>query len=242
MAHGRERAVAAPERASRGPLPRRISHERTAAFLSFTTLNAEQSRAVSRIAESRNQYMAVPGSAGTGKSYMTKAAKELLESHGYRVAMLAPYGSQKKAVDAQGLEARTLQAFLKAKDKKIGGNTIVFIDEAGVIPARQMHETMKVIQEAGARVVFLGDTEQTKAIEAGKPFDQLMKAGMQTSHMTHIQRQKDSELLRAVELAAVGQSRESLAHVSTIEEIKSPAERYRSIVKTYTKLDRKDPA
>src|SRR5260370_622255 len=69
-----------------------------------------------------------------------------------------------------------------------------------------------------------------------------MKAGMQTSHMTHIQRQKDSELLRAVELAAVGQSRESLAHVSTIEEIKSPAERYRSIVETYAKLDRKDRA
>src|SRR5260370_23404208 len=111
MAHGRERAVAAPERASRGPLPRRISHERTAAFLSFTTLNAEQSRAVSRIAESRNQYMAVPGFAGTGESYMTKAGKELLERHRDRVAMLAPYGSKKKARATQGFAAPTPHAF-----------------------------------------------------------------------------------------------------------------------------------
>jgi conjugative relaxase-like TrwC/TraI family protein len=242
IAQRRERDILAIERESRGTVASRISKEAIAAFLSGTTLNAEQSRAVSRIAESRNQFMAVPGFAGTGKSFMTKATKELMEAHGYRVMTLAPYGSQKKALEAEGLNARTLQSFLKAKDKKIDGDTIVFIDESGVIPARQMHETMKVIQEAGARVVFLGDTAQTKAIEAGKPFDQLMKAGMQTSHMTVIQRQKEPNLLKAVELAAVGQSRESLAHVSAISEIREESERYQSIVKAYAGLDRNERA
>ncbi|OXC78022.1 MobF family relaxase [Caballeronia sordidicola] len=238
IAQRRERDILAFERESRGTVTPRISKEAIAAFLSGTTLNAEQSRAVSRIAESRNRYMAVPGFAGTGKSFMTKAARDLMEGHGYRVTTLAPYGSQKKALEAEGLDARTLQSFLKAKDKKIDGNTIVFIDESGVIPARQMHETMKAVQEAGARVVFLGDTAQTKAIEAGKPFEQLMKAGMQTSYMTTIQRQKDPDLLKAVELAAVGHSRESLAHVSAISEIREASDRYRSIVEAYAGLDR----
>ncbi|MGV7242802.1 MobF family relaxase [Caballeronia sp. M23-90] len=242
IAQRRERDILAIERESRGTVVPRISKEAIAAFLSGTTLNAEQSGAVSRIAESRNQYMAVPGFAGTGKSFITKAAKDLMEAHGYRVTTLAPYGSQKKALEAEGLDARTLQSFLRAKDKKIDGDTIVFVDESGVIPARQMHETMKAIQEAGARVVFLGDTAQTKAIEAGKPFDQLMKAGMQTTRMTVIQRQKDPELLKAVELAAVGQSRESLAHVSAISEIREASERYRSIVAAYAGLDRNERA
>ncbi len=243
IAQRRERDILALEHGGRGKVEPRIVQAQIDGYLATRTrtadrpgLNAEQASAVARIADTRNRFMAVPGFAGVGKSFMTKSAKELLEEHGYRVTALAPYGSQKKALEGEGIEARTLQSFLKAKDKKIDGNTVVFIDEAGVIPARQMLETMKIIEAAGARAVFLGDTAQTKAIEAGKPFEQLLDAGMQSTEIRTIQRQKDPELLKAVELAAVGKAADSLAHVTRVRQVEDSFDRYSQIVQTYASL------
>ncbi|SAL79647.1 MobF family relaxase [Caballeronia telluris] len=243
IAQRRERDILALERAGRLRIEARLTAQQIDAYLATRTrtderpgLNVEQARAVARIADTTNQFMAVPGFAGVGKSYMMKSAKELLEEHGYHVSALAPYGSQKKALEESGIETRTLQSFLKAKNKKLDGNTVVFIDEAGVIPARQMLETMKVIEATGARAVFLGDTAQTKAIEAGKPFEQLLAAGMQSTEIRTIQRQKHPELLKAVELAAVGKAAASLAHITRVREVKDSNQRYSAIVQAYAGL------
>ncbi|MDR5785254.1 MobF family relaxase [Caballeronia sp. LP003] len=243
IAQRRERDILALERAGRGVVSPSVSPEQIEAYLATRTstadrpgLNIEQARAVAGIADAKDRFIAVPGFAGVGKSYMTRSAKALLEQHGYSVTALAPYGSQKKALEAEGIEARTLQSFLKAKNKKLNSHSVVFVDEAGVMPARQMLETMKIVQEHGARVVFLGDTAQTKAVEAGKPFDQLLKAGMTSTEIRTIQRQKDPELLKAVELAATGRTADSLAHVTRIREVKDPSARYSEIVEAYAGL------
>lgn len=236
IAQRREREVLQIERMGRGSVTPRMTQEQAKAFIESKSLKPEQEKAVLRIVGSENQFSAVQGFAGVGKSYMTVAAKEALESSGLKVTGLAPYGSQVKALQGEGLEARTVQSFLKAKDKKIDADTVVFIDEAGVIPARQMHELMKTIQDSGARAVLLGDTEQTKAVEAGKPFEQLMKAGMETSYLTDIQRQKNPELLKAVQLAANGNSKDSLAHVTSILNEPKAGDRYAQMVKEYAAL------
>lgn len=233
IAQRREREILSMERMGRGKFESTITPQKVKSFLDARPLNAEQAKAVGNIAQGRNQFMGVQGFAGVGKSYMTTAARDLLEENGYKVTALAPYGSQKKALEDEGMEARTVASFLKAQDKKIDSNTVVFIDEAGVIPARQMNEVMKKIEDAGARVVFLGDVSQTKAIEAGKPFEQLMKAGMETSHMEDIQRQKTPALLEAVKLAAAGDAKGSLAIIGKVGEIPIDAARYNEIVKTY---------
>ena len=238
IAQRREREVLQIDRMGRGRVTPRMTQEEAKSFLDSKSLKPEQQKAVLQIVGSRNQFSAVQGYAGVGKSYMTVAAKDALESSGMRVTSLAPYGSQVKALQGEGLEARTVQSFLKAKDKKIDANTVVFIDEAGVIPARQMHELMKTIQASGARAVFLGDTEQTKAVEAGKPFEQLMKAGMETAYLTDIQRQKNPELLKAVQMAAGGRSKDSLAHVSSILHEPNAGERYKQMVQEYAALSK----
>lgn len=236
VAMRRERSILQMERQGRGTRSPAVAKEKVQAFLKDRTLNSEQGRSVERIATSRNQFMGVQGLAGVGKSFMTTAARDLLEENGYRVTSLAPYGMQKKALEAEGLEARTVSAFLHAKDKRLDEKTVVFVDEAGVIPARQMEALMKVIQESGARAVLLGDTEQTKAIEAGKPFDQLQKAGMETSRLENIQRQKDPQLLEAVKLAAQGESAKSLAKVSQILVEQQQGPRLRGMVEQYASL------
>jgi len=87
--------------------------------------------------------------------------------------------------------------------------------------------------------VFLGDTAQTKAIEAGRPLDQLLKGDMEHTTMTDIQRQKVADLLRAVVYAVEGKGAESLQmveRVSAIQQEKDGPKRYAAIVDAYASL------
>lgn len=230
-----EKAILNIESRGRGSIPISLTKESVVKQLSGKTLKDEQQKSVIDICITQDRFVAAHGFAGTGKSYMTMSAKSVLESAGFNVTALAPYGTQKKSLEDEGMPARTVASFLKAKDKKIDDKSIVFIDEAGVIPARQMKDLMETIEKAGARAVFLGDTSQTKAVEAGKPLEQLINAGMQTSYMTDIQRQKNELLLQAVKLAAEGEISGSLARLHNITEendqnlrLKSVADRWLS--------------
>jgi ATP-dependent exoDNAse (exonuclease V) alpha subunit len=99
-----------------------------------------------------------------------------------------------------------------------------------------MERFLRTAQEAGARVVLLGDTAQTKAIEAGRPFDQLQAAGMRTALMDEIQRQRDPELRDAVRLAAFGDTDAALTKLRIVQEFKDDQERRGAIVADYMAL------
>lgn len=193
----------------------------------------DQKEAIRMILTTSNRVVGVQGYAGVGKSYMLKTGIQLLEENGYRVQTLAPYGGQVKSLRTDGIQAKTLAAFLKAKDQAIDSRTVIALDEAGVVPTRLMEQLLRKVEKAGARIVLLGDVAQTKAIEAGRPFDQLQKSGMKTAVMDEIIRQKDPMLLAAVELAAKGRSAEALEKISNIQEIKDEGKRHQAIVKDY---------
>ena len=167
---------------------------------------------------------------------MLNEAKAEIEGAGYQVRALAPYGSQVKALRELGVESNTLASFLKAKDKAIGAKTVLVVDEAGVVPARLMQQVLQVAEKAGARVVLVGDTAQTKAVEAGRPFDQLQVAGMGTARMDEIQRQKDPVLKEAVELAAKGATTASLDRIKSINQIENDQERRAAVAKDFIQL------
>lgn len=241
QARAREHSILRQEKEGREAVPALVSKEQMAKFREQELQKPEpaqlrkgQLASVEMIATSTNRFTAVHGYAGTGKSYMTKTAKSLLESNGVHVTGLAPYGPMVRNLQAEGMEARTVASFLKAADKKIGPGSVVVIDEAGVIPARQMNKLMETIEAHGARAVMLGDTSQTKAIEAGKPFDQLIANGMKTTYMDEIQRQKDPTLLKAVELAAKGQADKSLGHMGGPLEVNNPEERHKKMATAFT--------
>lgn len=190
VAREREATILRIERDGRGQVVPVLVAESARSRLDATTLNSGQRAAAELMLTTGNRVVGVQGFAGTGKSHMLDTAKGMIEQGGYRVRALAPYGSQVKALQALNVEANTLASFLKAKDKRIDVRTVLVIDEAGVVPARQMEQVLRIAEKAGARVVLMGDTAQTKAIEAGRPFDQLQAAGMRTAAMAEIQRQK----------------------------------------------------
>ncbi|WP_019303586.1 MobF family relaxase [Xanthomonas oryzae] len=237
----REKAILAIERTGRGAIEPIMTAAAVKTALEGTALSAGQRSAVETIVSTKNRFVGIQGDAGTGKTYAVSQAVALIKqasavSEGYRTVALAPYGNQVKALKNEGLEAHTLASFLRTKDKPIDGKTIIVLDESGVVGARQMEQVMRVVEKAGARMVLLGDTKQTEAIEAGKPFAQLQQDGMQTARISQIQRQKDHELKTAVEHAAEGRVTPSLAHIKHVEELKEPIERHRAIVNDYIQL------
>ena len=167
---------------------------------------------------------------------MLHHAKTIVDDAGYKAVALAPYASQVRALRDLAVEARTLASFLAAREKNLDSGTVLVIDEAGTVPTRQMEQALKLAEQARARVVLLGDTRQTKAIEAGRPFDQLQEAGMQTALMHEIERQKDPVLREAVALAAKGEASASLARIPEIHEIRDDRLRHATIGRDYARM------
>lgn len=131
------------------------------------------------------------GLAGTGKSYALQQTQKMLNERGYKMIALAPYGTQVNNLREDGIEANTVASQLTATEterfqSKLGEKTVAVIDEAGVISVRQMEQLLRRLQPSGSRVVLLGDTAQTKAVEAGRAFALLQEQGMETALMGDI--------------------------------------------------------
>ena len=238
----REKRILQIARDGRGTLAPVAAGDHVRTRLASTDLNAGQRAAVELIATSADRVVGVQGYAGTGKSHMLDHARSLSEEHGHRVIALAPYAAHVRALRDLGVEARTVASFLAAREKALDERTILVIDEAGTVPTRQMEQALRLAEQARARVVLIGDTAQTKAIEAGRPFEQLQAAGMQTAVMAEIERQKDPLLRQAVGLAARGDAASSLSRLTDVRQVADDHERCRVIASDYARLPEEERA
>lgn len=193
-----ESRILAAEQTGRGAWQARIADAHAEAGLD-ARLTPGQREAVMLIATGADQIAGIQGLAGTGKSFALQNAQTILQQQGYAMTALAPYGGMVRNLREDGIPANTIAAVLAARDKRpfidtLGPKTVVVIDEAGVVPVRQMDKLLALIQPTGAKVVLLGDTAQTKAIEAGRAFAMLQENGMKTVLMGDIQRQRSERL------------------------------------------------
>ncbi|HDR9474426.1 Multifunctional conjugation protein TraI [Burkholderia multivorans] len=243
----RELRILWMERLGRDTVQPIKASEEVDAMLAKTDLNAGQREAAKLVLTTTNRVVGVQGFAGVGKSHMLSKSVEAIKAEtakmaaesGYRVIGLAPYGSQNKALKELGMDSQTLASFLAKEPEPgvLGRNTIVFLDEASVVPAHQMEALMKRIEQHGARLVLLGDRKQTQAVEAGKPFEQLQDAGMQLAHITEIQRQKNVVLKSAVEKAANDNIQGAVfALTENVRQIDDAAIRYKAIADAYASM------
>ncbi len=242
----REKAILAIERSGRGKMRPLFSVDEVNRLLVDTKMNEGQCNAVRHMLCTENRFVGIQGDAGTGKTYAVKQAVDFIEQanagreHKRRVIALAPYGNQVKALKNEGLDAHTLASFLGTRERAIDENTVIMLDEAAVVGARQMEQVMRIIEKADARLFHLGDTKQTESIEASRPYAQLQEAGMPTVRLQEIKRQQNPELKSAVWEAANSRMAPSLAHVRHVAEHVSPLERHRAIVSDYINLPESD--
>ena len=206
--------------------------------LETSTLNIGQKNATKLILSSHEQVVGVQGYAGTGKSYMLKTAIDLAETNNKEIVLLAPYSAQVKSLKDDGLEANTLASFLASKKKQsdVNENSVIVVDESGVVNTKQMEKLVKIAVDAKAKLVLLGDTAQTKAIEAGAPFDLMQKNGMRMAVMDDIQRQKNVELKTAVLHAANSKTDLAVKNLKHVYEIENKEERHEAVADLYVNL------
>jgi len=136
-------------------------------------LGEEQALALGEVTRSRDLSVVV-GYAGTGKSTMLGVARSVWEAAGYRVRGAALSGIAAEGLEAgSGIDSRTLasleRAWAAGVDLLARGDVLV-VDEAGMVGSRQMARMLSAVQDAGAKLVLVGDPEQLQAIEAGAAF------------------------------------------------------------------------
>ena len=200
-------------------------------------LNAGQWGAARLVLTSQHRIVGVQGRAGTGKTRMLNQVHGIASMSGWRSMGLAPSAAAAQELGDAGIESQTIAAFLARSGRGLDARTLVVIDEAGMVAARDMHAVLELVERAGARAVLVGDTQQLKAVRAGMPFAQLQAAGMETATMQEIQRQTSANLKTAVEHAAEGNVAESIKVLAPrIAEIAHARDRYATIARHYCAL------
>jgi ATP-dependent exoDNAse (exonuclease V) alpha subunit len=201
-------------------------------------LSMSQRAAVEQILSNQDLIVGLEGAAGAGKTTSLAAAREAAECEGYLVRGLAPTSRAAQKLAEAGIDSGTLQRHLcREKLADDGQKRLYVVDESSLASTKQINEFLHRLRVED-RVLLVGDTRQHEAVDAGKPYQQLQEAGMQTIWLEEILRQKDPALREAVEQLARGDVREAienLDHQGRVHEVIQHEERLGKIAHEYVR-------
>jgi conjugative relaxase-like TrwC/TraI family protein len=200
-------------------------------------LSVSQRNAVESVLTSRDQMMALEGLAGAGKTTSLAAIRQAAERAGYQVEGLAPTSRAAQKLAEAGIDTQTLQRHLARGEQPDGQRRLYVIDESSMASTQQMHSFVERLK-GHDRVLFVGDTRQHEAVDAGRPYGQLQEAGLRTAHLDQIIRQKDPALKEAVEQLARGEVRAAIGNLKQqgrVLEIKDREDRIGEIAREYVR-------
>jgi conjugative relaxase-like TrwC/TraI family protein len=199
-------------------------------------LSENQRAAVEQILSSRDRVTALEGVAGAGKTTSLTAIREAADREGFRVKGLAPTSRAAQKLAEAGIGSSTLQRHLAHNEELQDARKRLYIlDESSLASTKQMSEFLHSLGE-NDRVLLVGDTRQHEAVEAGRPYQQLREAGIQTARLDEIMRQKDPALREVVEQLSrgnVGEAIERLDRQGRVHEIPDRNERLKEIASAY---------
>ncbi|GAA1377229.1 MobF family relaxase [Streptomyces beijiangensis] len=131
----------------------------------------------------------IEGPAGAGKSFATGVIAEAWQEHtGGRVIGLGPSAVAAEVLGEQGIEIReNTTRFLMCSDGmgsaaniakyRVQAGDMVVLDEAGMTSTDHISRIAKLVEEAGAKLVLIGDQEQLQSVEAGGLFRTMVEQG-----------------------------------------------------------------
>jgi conjugative relaxase-like TrwC/TraI family protein len=199
-------------------------------------LNAGQRSAAEEILTSRDFVQGMEGRAGVGKTTLLKSVREAAEKRGYVVEGFAPTSRAANQLHDAGISADTLQGFLARAKLPSPDRHLYMVDESSLASTKQVRDFLAKV-DSGDRVLLIGDTRQHQGVEAGKPFEQLVNAGMKTTQLDQIVRQRAApELLKAVEHLSRGEIAEGISLLEQqgrVTEIADAQQRIAAIARSY---------
>ena len=169
-------------------------------------MDQEQVEAMKKLISQSSSIRLMQGVAGAGKSFTLDAVRDAFELSGYRVVGAALSGIAKENL-AQGakIEARTIASYLyqfdaesklssslpgerKTPHAKLDKNTVLIVDEAGMLDSKTMARVLSAVVKAKATIILVGDDKQLQPIGAGGPFH-FLKGKIEGSNLTKNRRQ-----------------------------------------------------
>ena len=204
-----------------------------------TFLSDSQRRVVEQVLNSADRIHGLQGLAGTGKTTTLQTIREGAETTGYVVEGFAPTSRAAGQVREAGIDATTLQSFLARGKNHPSADPVTrhlyMLDESSLASTRQMRSFLEKLNP-NDRVLVIGDTRQHQGVDAGSPFQQMQEAGMRTSQLDKIMRQRDPELLKAVEYLSRNETEmgvRMLQQQGRVTEIAETEQRISAIAKRY---------
>ncbi|WP_342340263.1 AAA family ATPase [Brumicola pallidula] len=132
------------------------------------------------------------GRAGAGKSTSMQAVRIAYESQGIKVK--GSTIAKKAAVQLEndtGIESKTLASTILEIEKRPSrySNSVILVDEAGLIPTSDLLMLMRGAEKAKAKIILVGETAQLKSIKQTGCLAYLSKL-LGHSELTSIYRQR----------------------------------------------------
>ncbi|MCB9352543.1 MAG: relaxase domain-containing protein [Lewinellaceae bacterium] len=173
-------------------------------------LNEEQKAAVKHALTDPNNVTIIAGGAGTGKTTLMKEVAAGIEAGGTKIFGFAPSAAASRGVmREEGFEqADTLAQLLhNPKLQEQTKNSVIWVDEAGLIGTRDMNKLFEVAERQKARILLTGDVKQHSSVAAGDALRILeQEGGIKAVRVHKIQRQRSNFSYKsAVALAGKGQ-------------------------------------
>ena len=201
-------------------------------------LNADQLSAVGQILVTRDRVVALEGVAGAGKTTALTAIRAEAARAGYQVEGLAPTSRAAQLLAQAGMRSSTLQEHLVTPHRPSHEEKRLYVlDESSLASTRQIHAFLKTLAP-NDRVLLVGDTRQHQGVEAGRPYQQLQEAGIQTAHLDTIIRQNDPTLKVVVEQLARGEvvsAIRQLDMLGRVHEVADRPDRMRALAAEYVR-------
>jgi hypothetical protein len=203
-------------------------------------LNSAQRSAIEQVLTSRDFIQGLQGVAGAGKTTTLSAIREGAEQRGYEVQGFAPTSRAAHQLREAGISAETLQAFLARGGEGGPGPSrhLYMVDESSLASTKQMRDFLEKIHPQD-RVLLIGDKRQHQGVEAGKRFEQMQQFGMHTARLDQIVRQKDPELLKAVEHLSKGEIAQGIGMLQQqgrVTQIVDQQQRIQALAKSYAAM------
>jgi len=146
-----------------------------AALQAHPTIGRDQATYVRDLTQGGAGVVVAVGPAGTGKTFALGAARMAWEYDGFRVLGAAPTGvaavrlEQGSAIDGCTTIDRLLSQLERGKEE-LDEQTVLVVDEAGMVGTRKLVELAGKCEQAKSKLVLVGDEKQLAAIDAGGGF------------------------------------------------------------------------
>jgi len=185
-------AARSQRHAGRGMASAEVLHN---ALADGPDLSYEQVYMVTSLTTSGSGVEIVLGRAGTGKTFALDAARAAWQAGGHRVI-----GTSLAARAAAELESGSgitsvslvrLLIDLERPESALAPDSVVVVDEAGMVGTRDLYRLAKLTEAAKAKLVLVGDPRQLCEISAGGAFAALARE-LGASELTHNRRQEQS--------------------------------------------------